>query len=714
MTTVTPSGTSTAARRVTLTRAMWRAVAFSLLMALGQAGRAQADEPKDPPTRAGRVAAVLGDAWLFDADTREWQRLVRNQTVGEGDRLRTDERARVSVRVGSTSLWIDERSDVELTQLDEDRTLISIERGDVALRLRSTEAVQETRLRTREGSIAAETTGLYRVEQLDRGTKAYAFQGRLRFDWQRASEAAPLWLAEGEQVEFWWPGGPRAERSRLYGDAFSDWVLAESRAEGDWQVARYVSPEMTGAEDLDRHGRWETAPEWGTVWIPSVVVPNWAPYRFGHWAWTRHWGWTWVDDAPWGFAPFHYGRWVIWGGRWCWVPGSYVHRPVYAPALVGWVGTGGVSVSITLGSRAAPPRVGWYPLAPREVYVPAYRHTPRYEYRVNDRPDWRAARDPIPPGRPHLYREQPAAVTVVPRPGQAHGFEPLPRGHDDGWRGAKSLPGAPSRGDFNAMLPPRPVAPRVPDSTPRDGGPQPGWRSEGQPPRRDHGPQDGGPNRRLPMPLPQGAQTGAPQGLPQAMPQPAQPPLQHTVQQPAQPAIGTPPPVMPTQMAPLPNQSPARPMGGEEAFRRQQWEQQQREQQQRAAEAQRQRMERQQVEQAEQARQRDMARQQFEEQQRQQQQRQREEQLRREAWGQGQTQQPGFGGFQRPQVPTTQMPTTQMPPVQMPPQNTQRGFEPPRPMPQPQVQPERRNDEGATRRNGGMRGDKDRERLQER
>jgi hypothetical protein len=430
---------------------------------------------------------VLGDAWLFDAETREWQRLVRNQTVGEGDRLRTDERARVSVRVGSTSLWIDERSDVELTQLDEDRTLISIERGDVALRLRTTEAVQETRLRTREGTLGAETAGLYRVEQLDRGTKAYAFQGRLRFDWQRAAEATPLWLAEGEQVEFWWPGGPRAERSRLYADAFSDWVLAESRAEGDWQVARYVSPEMTGAEDLDRHGRWETAPEWGTVWIPSVVVPNWAPYRFGHWAWTRHWGWTWVDDAPWGFAPFHYGRWVIWGGRWCWAPGSYVHRPVYAPALVGWVGSGGVSVSITLGSRAAPPRVGWYPLAPREVYVPTYRHSPRYEYRVNDRPDWRAARDPIPPGRPHLYREQPAAVSVVPRPGVGHGFEPLPRGQDDGWRGAKPLPGAPSRGEFSAMLPPRPAQPQ-PAGAMREPGPDIGWRSDGGRPRRERGP----------------------------------------------------------------------------------------------------------------------------------------------------------------------------------------------------------------------------------
>ena len=31
------------------------------------------------------------------------------------------------------------------------------------------------------------------------------------------------------------------------------------------------------------------------------------------WVWLRPWGWTWVDDAPWGFAPFHYGRWLWWG-----------------------------------------------------------------------------------------------------------------------------------------------------------------------------------------------------------------------------------------------------------------------------------------------------------------------------------------------------------------------------------------------------------------
>jgi hypothetical protein len=51
---------------------------------------------------------------------------------------------------------------------------------------------------------------------------------------------------------------------------------------------------------------------------------------------------------------------------------------VYAPALVAWVG-GGVGVSVSVGS--AP--VGWFPLAPREVYVPAYRASPRYVREVN-------------------------------------------------------------------------------------------------------------------------------------------------------------------------------------------------------------------------------------------------------------------------------------------------------------------------------------------
>jgi hypothetical protein len=126
--------------------------------------------------------------------------------------------------------------------------------------------------------------------------------------------------------------------SNLPDDSFAVWALGEDRRDERTAASRFVSPEMTGAEDLERHGRWEDHPEYGAFWVPFEVRAGWAPYRYGRWTWVRPWGWTWVDEAPWGFAPFHYGRWVHWRGRWGWLPGSYVGRPVFAPALVAWVG----------------------------------------------------------------------------------------------------------------------------------------------------------------------------------------------------------------------------------------------------------------------------------------------------------------------------------------------------------------------------------------
>ncbi len=607
--------------KLVLSRRHWRALALTLLVAMAPMAKAlEAD--RDPPTRAGRVVDVIGDAWLFDHDSREWTRLVRNQTVGEGDRVRTDERGRVSLRVGSTTVWVDERSDLELSQLDEGQTLLQLDRGDVALRLRSAENAAETRLRTREGTAQPEREGLYRVEQLDRGSKVYVFQGRLRFEWARAS--APVVAGTGEQVELWWPDGPRAERGPLYSDGFGDWVLAENRDEGARPVARYVSPEMTGAEDLDRYGRWETAPDYGTVWIPTTVVAtDWAPYRYGHWAWSRVWGWTWVDDAPWGFAPFHYGRWVNWGGRWCWAPGTYVQRPVYAPALVGWVGGSAVSVNITVGNRPPPPRYGWYPLAPREVFVPAYHHSPRYVSRINDPRD---VRDPVTVQKPHRYREVPSAVTVLPAPGAA--LQPMPvRGPDrkgePGW--ARPLPMAPGRNDLAPVLPQvptRPVDGGVQRPRDRDRDAAMGWRSDTQVPVRHDQPG-------------RGVEAGRP-GVPFATPQ---------VQVPTQPArpLVEPPrggdvqPAGPQRRDDWQREQAQRAAQQREQQQREMQQQQQREQQQRDMEQQQRQREQQQRDMQQQQRQREQQQRDMEQQQRQreqqqrdmeQQQRQREQQQR--------------------------------------------------------------------------------------
>src|SRR5207237_6218601 len=144
--------------------------------------------------------------------------------------------------------------------------------------------------------------------------------------------------------------------------------------------SRYVSPEMTGGSDLAEYGNWRYDQRYGEVWYPNTMPVDWAPYRYGHWSWISPWGWTWIDDAPWGFAPFHYGRWVYVGNGWAWVPGRVVARPVYAPALVVFVGGRNWSVAIGASGGGG---VAWFPLAPEEPYYPAYHVSNTYVRNVN-------------------------------------------------------------------------------------------------------------------------------------------------------------------------------------------------------------------------------------------------------------------------------------------------------------------------------------------
>jgi Family of unknown function (DUF6600) len=153
-----------------------------------------------------------------------------------------------------------------------------------------------------------------------------------------------------------------------------DWAFNRDRRHEGSRSVQYLSHDVVGYEDLDDYGEWHDDSNYGHVWFPTRVSVGWAPYREGHWVWISPWGWTWVDDASWGYAPFHYGRWVTVGGRWGWVAGPVDVAPVYAPALVVFLGAGGTGVG---------GNVGWFPLGPKEVYVPPYAVSRGYINRVN-------------------------------------------------------------------------------------------------------------------------------------------------------------------------------------------------------------------------------------------------------------------------------------------------------------------------------------------
>src|SRR5512138_741170 len=359
----------TAPHRMTAQRAM-RWLALLLVVGLAWACR-PAFAGGDPPGRVGRVTESQGQSWVFDTEANEWIALERNRPITSGDRIAVDANARLELRIGSTTVRLAGGSDFELRQLDDEHIDMALQSGGAAVRVRTPAVAREVQLITPEGRFTLSGAGHYRVDRRDDGSAVSALSGEVRFD----AEDSSLTVPSGRSAEFWREGPNNATHyswSELPSDEFGDWVARANREDDRIAAAsapQYVSPEMTGWEDLDRNGRWDTHPDYGPIWMPTTVVAGWAPYRYGHWAYIQPWGWTWVDDAPWGFAPFHYGRWLVVGGRWCWAPGRYVARPVYAPALVAWIGGPGYSGTIVAGG---PPYVGWVPLAPREPYYPHY------------------------------------------------------------------------------------------------------------------------------------------------------------------------------------------------------------------------------------------------------------------------------------------------------------------------------------------------------
>ena len=350
--------------------------AASLSFAFSVHAQPRADA--DPPGRVARLSELNGQVWLYSPDSAEWVSADRNRPLTSGDRLATDPGARAELQVGSTIVRLDASTELEVVQLDDDTISLQLHGGSITARVRNLTDAGEVDVQTEEGRFVLQRAGRYRIDRDRPSSHLTVYTGQAVYEGPNSA----LTVNQGQRAEFWLDSSNAAQYSLSspVSDDFAGWNGERDRSADRIVAPRYVSAEMTGVEELDRYGSWDQNTEYGALWIPRGVAAGWAPYSTGHWAYVRPWGWTWVDDAPWGFAPFHYGRWVYYRNSWCWAPGTRVARPVYAPALVAWVGGPRVSVSVNIGGG---PAVGWFPLAPREVYVPGYRSSPRYVQNIN-------------------------------------------------------------------------------------------------------------------------------------------------------------------------------------------------------------------------------------------------------------------------------------------------------------------------------------------
>ncbi|MHA6846271.1 DUF6600 domain-containing protein [Ralstonia syzygii] len=344
---------------------------------------AQAALAADPASRVARLSDFSGAVSFAPAGSDDWAAATLNRPFTTGDRLWSDQGSRTELHVGSTALRLGQSTGATLVDLDDRTTQIKLTQGALSVRVRALPPDQVVEIDTPNLAFQVQEPGEYRLDVAPDGSTTTVTVWRGNGTAYGDDRSAPL--AAGQQVRF--GGTDLAEAGGTdypNRDAFDRWAEARDAREDASASARYVGREMTGYEALDEYGTWREEDGYGAVWVPRAVPVGWAPYRTGHWAWVAPWGWTWVDDAPWGFAPFHYGRWAYVGTTWCWVPGPVVPRPVYAPALVAFVGGGGgggVSwgINISIGS----PGVAWFPLAPGEAYRPVYAASPTYMTNIN-------------------------------------------------------------------------------------------------------------------------------------------------------------------------------------------------------------------------------------------------------------------------------------------------------------------------------------------
>ena len=382
----------------------------------------------DSPERVGRISTVEGQVLVRAGDGAPQDALL-NWPVSTDNLITTRRNALAEFRVGGAAVRLDGDSELEVTQLDDDSFKLHLGYGSASVRVRNPDALRGLEITTAQARVVLTQPGWVRIDaERPPGTSVVSvLEGAADVDGSTAS----VMLRAGKRAELTDEELRTGPLQRIAFDSWPETVVFASPA------LRYVTEDVTGYEELDRHGAWQESAEYGPLWLPRAVPVGWAPYSDGRWSWIAPWGWTWIDNAPWGYAPSHYGRWVQVGQRWGWAPGRERTRNAWAPALVGWAsGDHGPRPGLQHGPRpgAGPgkgPGMGWFPLSPGDRYVPGdrvnrlpdgRRPTPMDRDRDRDRNPSRRDGVTMPPPQIHNV-----PLSTAPEPGPGAGGQRPPR-----------------------------------------------------------------------------------------------------------------------------------------------------------------------------------------------------------------------------------------------------------------------------------------------
>jgi hypothetical protein len=362
--------------RTVLKKFRWGSAVLGLALAaiaIPKQTFAQDQDQDDPPARVARLGYMEGSVSFQPAGEDDWVGAVPNRPMTTGDKLWADQNSRAEVQLGSAVIRLAPNTGFSFLNLDDNTVQVQLTSGAISFTVRRLNDGDDFEVDTPNLAFTVSQPGHYRVDASEDGSNTVVTirEG----EGQATGNGQTYTLHGGQAGTFSGTDSLNADVEQIgEPDPFDSWSETRDHRHDYSRSARYLAPDVVGYDDLDDNGDWRDDPSYGHVWFPNRVDAGWAPYHEGHWDWISPWGWTWVDDKSWGYAPFHYGRWVSVGGRWGWIAGPIDVRPVYAPALVVFIGG---------GPGGFGGDVGWFPLGPREVYVPSYHVSEAYVNRVN-------------------------------------------------------------------------------------------------------------------------------------------------------------------------------------------------------------------------------------------------------------------------------------------------------------------------------------------
>jgi hypothetical protein len=338
-----------------------------------------ADDSQNPPSRVARLSYMDGSVSMQPGGTGDWGTAAKNRPVTIGDKLWTDKDSRVELQAGQASIHVGSMTALSFLNLDQNVIQMRLAEGHVNFRVRELRQGETYEIDTPNLAFTVREAGAFRVDVNENGDYTSVTVIRGKGEIASGGQTYPVNAGERGDVSGTDQNVKYIPGSASEPDPLDRWAQERNIKEDQSPSARYVNRDTVGYSDLDDYGTWKQEPEVGNVWVPNNVSPDWAPYSNGNWAYVAPWGWTWVGAEPWGFAPYHYGRWNNFGSYWGWCPGPIYAPPFYGPAFVGFLG-GGFGFGVGLGFGGG---YGWFPLGWGEPFRPWYHCGPGYWNHVN-------------------------------------------------------------------------------------------------------------------------------------------------------------------------------------------------------------------------------------------------------------------------------------------------------------------------------------------